>query len=165
MILKTRVIGSWFCLFSLLFFLSLSASGVAQKLGHGLRPPVLTEPLSAIATPVLGTVQLLVCTLEEEFMVEQSLPPLPIPGGNGRAMHRPQPTQATSAKSKQVSGAGSLPPQGLVLRRGTDTGSSCQLSRVPGSVTHLAISLPGPAPCSSGYRSSQQPRRLAAAAR
>ncbi|EOA94285.1 hypothetical protein Anapl_09538 [Anas platyrhynchos] len=44
---------------------------------------------------------------------------------------RPQPTQATSAKSKQVSGAGSLPPQGLVLRRGTDTGSSCQLSRAP----------------------------------
>lgn len=78
---------------------------------------------------------------------------------------RSPPKQQVPKKSKQVSGAGTLPPQGLVLRRGTDTGSSCQLSRVPGSVTHLAISLPGPAPCSSGYHSSQQPQRLAAAAR
>lgn len=42
--------------------------------------PQLSEPGSAVAMLGLGTVQLLMCTPEEELAVEQNLLPHPIPG-------------------------------------------------------------------------------------
>lgn len=135
--------------------------GLPEVLVPGAQP-WLSEPGSAVAMLGLGAVQLLVHPRGGACSEAKSTS---APSSWGRidcTVLRVQLPPGTSGKSWHVLGPVLCPLQYVVLQRGTD--SSCWHSRVPSSITNLAISLPVPILCSLGYHSHQQPQGLAAAA-